>query len=320
MTTLEPSAQLGPDDHSSCPGHVGSPTVLLSVSEQGYPTSCLLRAHALAKLLRARLHVLRVLPEHNDAIRSRGRDADHTCASARIVDALGAARSWVCSALGDGAEVEALTITCGDFVEQTAGYAARNGSRLIVVSPRDRRSTGRSVTALAQTSGIRVLVNRDSREHRTIVAATDLENTAYPVLKAAAAFGRWLAAPVVALHQLNSARSRRFTWRRARRARVIHLAKARELALIAKRLQLASHMVVTSGTSPTDTILREARSRKADLVVVGTHSRPSPERATIDSVCAQIIERARRSVLVAPFAACGPPWVTAGAPHIEHAR
>ena len=39
-----------------------SPLIVLSLSEHGYPTQCLLRAHRLASSVGARLHVLRVLP------------------------------------------------------------------------------------------------------------------------------------------------------------------------------------------------------------------------------------------------------------------
>lgn len=307
--TLSDTTALGVAEHlagespqiSQTGGSLASPVIVLSLSEHGYPTQCLMRAHRLASSLRARLHVLRVLPRdwRCCAPRSAG-------ATQRTLASLGATQSWTRQVLGESASIEALTVKSGDFVEQTGIYAAQNGGQLIVVSPNARPSIGSAATILARISGIRVLVAREPREQHTIVAATDLDSADYPVLHEAAEFARWLKAPVVALHQLRDASwSRRtFGWQSRRWSATARAARARELANISQRLHFASHLIVSSGASPTDAILRQARTCEADLVVVGTHCRRWSERVTTHSVCAQIIDRARRSVLVTPLARC----------------
>lgn len=68
-------------------------------------------------------------------------------------------------------------------------------------------------------------------------------------------------------------------------------------------LSVESEAVLRSELDPAQAVLDEARTRDADLIVVGTRGRSWLERLLTSSVSEQIINRARRSVLVAPVPA-----------------
>lgn len=102
-----------------------------------------------------------------------------------------------------GAEQRVLIhIRIGDFLGQVGRFARACGARLIVVLPREGRA-GSRVTALAGASAHPVLVARSFESFRTLVAATDLEDDDYPVLRSAAVLGDQLRADVLAVHNVS---------------------------------------------------------------------------------------------------------------------
>ncbi|GAB4217020.1 MAG: hypothetical protein OHK0013_44150 [Sandaracinaceae bacterium] len=68
---------------------------------------------------------------------------------------------------------------------------------------------------------------------------------------------------------------------------------------VSARLQVEADAVVRAEPTATDAILREARAREGDLIVVGARPRRWFERLFARSVASQVVERAKRSVLVA---------------------
>jgi nucleotide-binding universal stress UspA family protein len=175
---------------------------------------------------------------------------------------------------------------------------------LIIVAPRATR-LGRTATSIASLTGVPVLVARKATREATILAATDLENPGYPVLSKAARLGLRLGAPVVAIHNVHSmpvvvgfevaypvivepgTHACRTRSERLRRA--------------AQRLPLQAEAVVRSEASVVEAILGEARSRSADIVVVGTRLRNWFDRLVNGSIAARVVSRAKRSVLVMPL-------------------
>lgn len=282
-----------------------SPVIILSLMEHDYPTFALWRANRLAKVLRAHLTVLRVLPCARPRIARlwlRGASSDPARAMGRTLGAMGATQTWIRDVVQDITAVRCVTIKRGDFVEQTALHGIENRAQLIVVSSAERE-LGASFSALASLSGIRVLVGREARKHDSILAATDLASPAYPVLRDAAELGQRLAAPVIALHQVDAVNRWGGRARSAGNGSRLFESRTRELATISQHLQLSAHTVVCNDISPTQAILQEARSRDADLVVVGTRSRGRSRRGGADSVCAQVVDHARRSILITPCVA-----------------
>jgi nucleotide-binding universal stress UspA family protein len=63
--------------------------------------------------------------------------------------------------------------------------------------------------------------------------------------------------------------------------------------------------VVTGEPEPAEAILREARARDADIVVVGTHPKNWFSRIVSGSVAVDVVNGAKRSVLVMPLQSSG---------------
>jgi nucleotide-binding universal stress UspA family protein len=289
---------------AECATNDRRPPVLLALQSDGYPTNTLVRAAALSRALRAELQVLRVLPVLR-RVRAPSAGIPRVLQpSRRLLRASRAASEWIQDALGDDqAFVTRVTIVQGDFLPVVASRAARAEAGLIVVPPSTERM-GSLVATLAGKSGVPVLVARESRSEATIVAATDLLTEGYPVLGEAAALGLHLDAPVVAVHSVNplsavmAGASR--TWPvPAVGAHPGSEADCARLAAASAELPVETRSVIRHEMNPADAILDEARARDANLVVVGT--RRWFEHALVGSVAAQVVNRAKRSVLVTPL-------------------
>lgn len=290
-------------------------TILLALANGELPTASLLRAHTLARVLEADLHVLMVLPgpmfantifpQQNlvDAMHS----IEHTL---RIGHAT---RAWLDHVLDDEtARIETFVIAHGDYVEQVAAHTEL-APKLIVMPARDQRA-GALVTSLVRATGTPVLVARDATHGESIVAATDLEAVGYPVLRKAAELGRRLDAPLVAVHNVNPlavAVGLELSWPvTVLPGDSLHDARGARMAELAAKLPGDAEAVVRQEMNPVDAILGEARERDADLVVVGTRRRSWFDRMICGSVAAQVVNRAKRSVLVTPLSGARPRAVT----------
>jgi nucleotide-binding universal stress UspA family protein len=198
-------------------------------------------------------------------------------------------------------------------VSQVVSHALAVNAQLIVVPT--RRHSGSIVTRLAHAAQLPVLVAKPATGHPIIVAATDLQGASYPLLRTTAELGEQLRAPVVAFHNvtpvsmmLNPLCSLPITPSRDDGA--IAARKAR-LSLASEHLHLSGQSVACD-LDPVEAILREARTRGADLVVVGTRPRSWFGRVLGASTAVRVVDRARRSVLVAPLPALDRPVQSAG--------
>ncbi len=290
------------------------PAVLFALFEEGRPTASLLRALALSRVLDAELHVMRVLPElaRVNALFPQNNVMDAVRTVERTLQANRSTREWLasCLTLGDDeAAVERFSIAHGNFVEHVAGQAAELDAVLIIVPPREGRM-GRTVTSLASTSGVPVLVAREATHDETIVAATDLESEGYPVLRRAAQLGQQLDAPVIALHNVNPVSfvgGIGDAWpMMVLPGGPVREARSARLSQISESLPVDASAVIRNEVNPVDAILGEARRHDADLVVVGTRRRSWFDRLVTGSVAAQVVNRAKRSVLVTPLDDVGP--------------
>ena len=280
--------------------------ILFVLFDTGRPTASLQRAFALSRVLDADLHVLRVLPEtaHVHPLFPQCHIMDAVRSVERTLKAMRTTQEWVSEVLGD-AEVAGCRVEVrnGAFLEQAAANAAEIGADLIVVPPREGRF-GAMVTTLVRVSHVPVLVARAATSDEAIIAATNLEDAEYPVLRKAADLAAHLDARLVAVHNMTPAS---FGLRSAvtRPGEDAAETRRRRLARATKRLSVDTEAVMARLEDPVDAILREARDRDADMVVVGSHHRSWFDRLVSNDVATQVVNRARRSVLVTPLETAG---------------
>lgn len=271
---------------------IGSrPRVLLVLAEANGHAWSMLRAGKLSDLHQAELHVLAVMsprepfklpflePEVFGRVDRRMREV-----------------------LGHGTQGH-MTLRCGFLANEVSAAALELGASLIVLEPPKKRC-GRQVAKIARRTGVPVLVAREGATDEVIVAASDLSDRRMPVLERAASLGQRLSEPVILIHNLSPFSSiadgeTRWTLaqgadERARRLQCLQHASQRMAAPVLATL-------LCDEANPTDAIIRTARTRNADLVVVGTHRRGWLRRLFHRSVAIQVVNRVRRSVLVTPL-------------------
>ena len=280
-------------DRSSTIATPGRLRVLLVLSEAKGNAWSIRRANKLSEVYGAELCVLAVMsPREPFTLPYSGVEVSDRI-ERRLVEVL-----------GHGAEGR-MQIRCGMFVDEVVAGARSLDARVIVLEPRKKRC-GSEVAKIVRRSRVPVLVARDSAPDEVIVAATDLSDPNMPVMQRAARLSVRLSEPVVVVHNLSpfssmsggqahwslaprdDERSRR--WTRLRQA-------SRQLGLD------TSVTLVCDEANPTEAIVQTARTRNADLVVVGTHRRSWLGRLFHRSVAVQVVNRAQRSVLVTPFVA-----------------
>lgn len=281
------------------------PPILLALFEAGHPTACLKRAVKLARMLGAQLRVLRVL-EASYTTPLFPLVTDRFTEVKRSLEAQRTTRGWLGEVLHDDIAGDDLAVRSGTFVEQVAIYASEIGAELIVVSP-SYAALGGTVTSLAHAANTPVLVACAATTSQAIVAATDLEDADDRVIWVAAELGHKLGAPVIAMHNVNPMSAPEATSSDAQwPVTVVATGSAttermRRLSHASARLHIDTVTLVASQHSPVDAILQAAHARDADIVVVGTHVKSWLGRVLNSSIAAQLVDRARRSVLVTPL-------------------
>lgn len=279
--------------------------LLLALPAEGLPTQSLRRAWALSRLRDAELHVLRVSPTPASSFpmfpHFNGLRALETIA--HQLELLEATRAWLAQIGGEGCQLAALETREGDFVTQVADHARELGAELIVLAPVEG-PFGAQVTALARAAAVPVLVVR-AAAGEVIVAASDLTDGEYPVLRAATALGAALSADVVAVHNVAPAPvtiGHELAWvMAAEAADALSADRLAQLERASAQLGGQVEAVVTRAVTDSEAVLEIARRRDADLVVVGTREQSPLTSLFRPEVAAQVIERSARSVLVLPL-------------------
>lgn len=268
----------------------------------GHARGALRRGRELAAALDAELHVL-VVHDPGPLTRlsrrlpiralQRKRTAEHWL------------RAWSAEVAGGAVEQDALHAELGDFVAAVARAARRLHAQLVLL-PSSQAGDGARVTALARAAGRPVLVVRTPTLARTLLAATDLEDESYPVLRQALQLGRRLDARVVAMHNINPVSAllaMDAAWpRELAPDQCPSSVPRRELARAQRALCEALTPVVARRVDTVEAILEQGRREGADLLVVGTRARPWLERLLTRGVAANLVDRAPLSVLVTPLA------------------
>jgi len=277
--------------------------VLFALPEGARPTRSLKRALALAHLLECELRVAHIVagdPFHPDAPHINLL-APRAARPAVEVDLSTA--NWLQGVLGSEQAAERRCTRTGSFVTQGAALAAEVDARLIMMAPLDK-GLGRAATALASAARLPVLVAREAMSEEVIVAATDLEDDAYPVLQVATQLALRLGAPIFALHNLNPvsvfcavdlALSSTTGFGQA-----LTDLKRRRLERVLRQLPGHATPVVADEADPVDAILGEAHGRNADVIVVGVRRR-SIDPIKPSCVPVRVIDRSRCSLLIVPL-------------------
>lgn len=282
------------------------PVILFACREgDGRPTA-LRRAAELSRVLDCELFVTCVLPPSLDE-RVRGfisGRAGALPAEARARAAERHAGAWITDVLGDGANPPRVDVRGGAFVAQVARRACEVGAGLIVV-PDEGIGIGHAATRLAHATSVPVLVGREGAMSGVIVAATDLRDPDLPVLRHAAILARRLSVPVLALHNVAPMVSR-LGGEAPGTAPVMTASGLTEIRTQMRKgvrgAAIDANAIVANESRIEWAILQAARRRHADIIAVGTRRRSWFSRIVDRSVGEQVVDGARRSVLLIPLA------------------
>lgn len=288
--------------HSSRPAAAGrgpasAPRVLF-VCPPGSPESslqrdALRRAHALARAFGGELFVLRVLPDstRHDVLMPH-------LSLMRAMSDLSRARHTLeethaqCEAQAPGLPIDQVLIRHGARLHEAYRAASELRAALIVM-PRQRGVSGRDVAWLATMAGAPVLVARPATRGDAVVAATDMRDPGYPVLRQAAEWCQRLESTLVCVHNTGGSPASSSPGARS----------AIDLLQAALTFGRDAEGIVARRADPVEAILGEARAREADLVVVGVRPRTWLDVFSSRCVASRLVDRARRSVLVTPIRA-----------------
>ena len=241
-------------------------TVLFVTSVVGRPVAPLVRTATLARRMASRLLVLAVTGDLRWPRRSRPRGGPGA-AGTSVEDWARRMVPW--------ATIETAP---GDLRHAATRVSGALAPRLIVV-PRGELVRPSDAIDLAHACGAPVLVARPAAGNDTVLAASDLRDPRASVVRMAAEVALHFGAPLLVLHNAERGSS-----------------AASRLGEVLARLDVAADGVLVSSPSTTDALLGAARARDVDLLVVGSH-----RAASRAGVAAEVLERARRSVLVLPL-------------------
>jgi nucleotide-binding universal stress UspA family protein len=208
------------------------------------------------------------------------------------------------------------------FVELGTGYAeilARAETwkaDLVVTGSRGRGAFARAMLGSVAGQVVRyahcpVLVARPHAARGVVIAATDLSDAALPAVHAAADEAKRRGAKLVIVHvlelpvpsalwALGSPFGITNVGPSEETMREVHGAARVTLDSALARFGATGEVVIADG-DPAAAVLREAESRDAELVVVGTRGRTGIARVALGSVAEKIVQMAASSVLAVRF-------------------
>jgi len=284
--------------------------ILFALPSEGEPIASLKYALSIARQRDAMLEVLRVVAGAPQGF-WRVRRAGGRPAVISELKSLVRTRRWVAEVAGPARCIDRVRVCAGEFGVVAARRAAQIEACLVVIPELSGRF-GKSVAELAHQAALPVLVARQATPAESVLAATDLEDAHYPVLTAAADLSSRHRARLIALHNLAptlpvtpfAPLGGSVGWP------VLHKDEDALSRALQTRLETAAHTlaatseaIVARELTPVDAILREARQRRTDLIVVGTRPRTWLSHLSSSGVAAEVVNRTGRSVLVTPLSA-----------------
>lgn len=216
------------------------------------------------------------------------------------------ARRWLSHQLGAWARQVEIDWRQGDFEAHVAAQAGRQRARLVVLP--DQRGSGELAIQLACSTGAQVLVSRSKPGERPILAATDLQDPEFPVLRGAAQLALALGQPLITFHNVDPLTMMAGHGRATAGVHfgVSALTRRESLVGVSQALQVELTPIIRAELDPVHAILDEADVCDAGLIVVGAHPCSWWQRLMDDGVAPRVANQADRDVLITPLAAVAP--------------
>lgn len=232
------------------------------------------RAHELARIFDARLHVVHVVPRGSDA-----GDAKRQ-----------AVRRWAEREAGLVLSPRGVLVEEGDPAATLLRSAEETSADLVVVGR--PLGDGSTVAGLCRSLSRSLLIADRERNREEVVAATDMLHPQFPIVHSAARLARAIAAQVTVVHNLEGTGPSAGVRLDTVLDRVHSLERlSRELASV----RAASVGTTRSTADAIDAIADLAHARDADIVVVGA-------RAGRGRTLASLLDKLEgRSVLAVPL-------------------
>lgn len=285
-------------DASAASAELPQPKLLFALPHGTRPSDSLRSASVMAASMQAELHVLSMLPRLSSLCARDNEPFDVAEARRRIeecVDVCRQTRSWCEDMLGEPVALQRLRIRFGDPAEAIALRAAELDARLVVLAAASG-ALGPTALQVCCARSRPVLVARSFTTPGVVIAATDLEDNEYRVLREASALGAALGSRVVAVHNVSCLSTPLGACLDAGVKPVPELPMR-----MRAELPTPLDLVVTTEIDPVGAILEQARHHGSGVIVVGTRSRA--DRRFEPSVPSEIIDRSRWSVLVTSLGA-----------------
>lgn len=280
-------------DASAASAKAAQPKLLFALAHTTRPSAALRSAAAIAALMHAELHVVSLLPRLSSLCARENGPFDFAEARRRIeqcVDVCRQTRSWCEDTLGEPVALRRLRIRFGNPVEAIALRAIELEARLVILAPAVEH-LGPTAIGVCCACSRPVLVARSFTAPGVVIAATDLRDTKYRVVRQASALAAAFGTGVVAVHNISGLSTPLGA------CLDTGLEPAPQLPRrVLTELPAPLHLVVTTEMDPVGAVLAQAQHHGSDVIVVGTRSRSG--RRVERSVPSDIIDRSRCSVLV----------------------
>ncbi len=278
---------------------VGAQRLVVGVSFDRGSAQALERGHDLARALGLELAVVHVLPD--DDVRHRSDAVRRAFASATRT----AIQRWALSSCAIALPTDTIRLRFGDVADHLLHVTRRHSGELLVIGGRtdDGFAPGSRALQIARQSLRPVLLAGPRTGARQIVAATDLASEGIPVVRSAAEYARRLCRRVSVVHNVVHDSQPTFLAPIERDSLAENLDRLRS---IVRELDAVDDATVTREDVAAAGILRIARVRDADIVVVGV-------RPDVGSTSWSILASAQRSILLVPL----PPQSAVERPSLE---
>jgi nucleotide-binding universal stress UspA family protein len=250
-------------------------------------------ASAIAASMHAELHVVSVLSRLSSLCTCEGVPYDFAEARRCIEECVATCRrtrAWCEDTLGEPLALERLRIRFGTPAEVITERAGELGAVLVILAPLGQ-PLGPMAIGVAGACSRPVLVARGFSVPGAVVAATDLQDSQYRVLRQASALGAALGTRVIAVHNVSCLSAPLGACLDA------GVSPAPELPRwMLAELPAPLDLVVTTELDPARAIVEQAEHHRSGIIVVGARFRSSGRFEA--SVASDVIERSRCSVLV----------------------
>lgn len=290
--------------------------VLFATRSTQWPISAMLKADAFAQSLQGELLVLHVssFSASSRTLFRRQPALESFLTLERLEKARMDALERCNFILPGQVPTENLFIRSGDFMREIQQTIAEWGADLIVLPP-EQKGEGLLAMDIAMATGVPVLIARPPRSHNVVVAATNLADRRYPVIRQAGQVSELLGAQTLVMHNLAPVQLPGGLERGGLPLQISTekdvASSAAHLAKVSGQLPSAMKAVIKTEPNTSQAILETARECDADLVVLGVeHGCSRLSRLFGGSVPSRVAERARRSILLTPILKSSAPEAT----------